>query len=139
MARPYSLDLRKSAVRLAERGASIRQVADALGIAPSSVSKWGGRLRGTGSVAPGKMGGHRQRILTGEVREWLLRRIHSGARFTIRGLVDELQEHGVSVSYRTVWNFLHGEGLSFKKNSPSFRTTSRPGAKTPGAMEKISK
>jgi transposase len=35
--------------------------------------------------------------------------------FTLRGLVVELAECGVKVDYRTVWNFVHGERLSFKK------------------------
>jgi len=32
------------------------------GISPSSVVKWSQRLRATGSVAPGQMGGHRPRL-----------------------------------------------------------------------------
>jgi transposase len=35
--------------------------------------------------------------------------------FTLRGLVAELAERGLDVDYRTVWNFVHREGLSFKK------------------------
>jgi hypothetical protein len=33
----------------------------------------------------------------------------------LRGLVTELAERGLKVDYRTVWNFLHSEKLSFKK------------------------
>lgn len=40
------------------KGESVRQVAAALDVAPSSVVKWSHRLRRTGSVAPGKVGGH---------------------------------------------------------------------------------
>jgi hypothetical protein len=35
--------------------------------------------------------------------------------FTLRGLVAELAERGLDVDDRTVWNFVHREGLSFKK------------------------
>ena len=35
--------------------------------------------------------------------------------FTLRGLQAELAERGVNVDYRTVWNFVHAEGLNFKK------------------------
>jgi transposase len=139
MARPHSLDLRERAVRLAAGGRSIREVAVMLSIGPSSVSKWSGRFRRTGSLAPGRMGGHRPRILTGAVRDWLLQRIHSGSHFTIRGLVAELKERGVRVSYRTVWTFLHAEGQSFKKNPVSVRTKARPCAQAKSAMAKISR
>jgi transposase len=47
------------------------------------------RLRETGSVAPGKMGGHKPRAISGEYRVWLLQRIKDGD-FTLRGLVAEL-------------------------------------------------
>ncbi len=139
MARPYSVDLRERAVRLAEEGRSIREVAVMLNIGPSSVSKWLGRFRRTGSLAPSRMGGRRLRILTGAVRDWLLERIHSGSHFTIRGLVAELKERGVLVSYRTVWTFLHAERQSFKKNPVSVRTKARPRAQAKSAMAKISR
>jgi hypothetical protein len=35
---------------------------------------------------------------------------------TLRGLVAELAERGVKVSYRTVWNFVHREKISYKKS-----------------------
>jgi transposase len=34
----------------------------------------------------------------------------------LRGLVAELAERGLKVDYRSVWNFVHAEKLSFKKN-----------------------
>jgi transposase len=60
--------------------------------------KWAQRSRATGSVAPGQMGGHRPRVLVGEHREWLLRRVTQD--FTLRGLVAELAARGVKVDYR---------------------------------------
>ena len=50
----------------------------------------------------------------GEHRAWLLVRVKEGD-FTIRGLVVELAERGLKVDYRTMWNFVHAEKLSFKK------------------------
>ena len=35
--------------------------------------------------------------------------------FTLRGLVAELAERGLKVDYRSVWEFVHAEKLSFKK------------------------
>lgn len=115
MTRPYSVDLRERAVARAEAGETIREVADELGISPSCVSKWTTLKRQTGSLKPGKMGGHRKRTLSGEAAEWLERRLSERA-FTLRGLVEELGDRGVNTGLRAVWVFVHDHGLSFKKN-----------------------
>ena len=69
-------------------------------------------------------------------RAWLLDRINSDADVTLRGLQAELAERGVVASYGAIWNFMHRQGLSHKKNRVRNRARS-PGhrAKT-GAMEK---
>jgi transposase len=59
--------------------------------------------------------GHRPRLLPPH-RDWLLSRMADGRDFTLRGLQAELAERGVKVDYRTVWNFVRAEGLSFKKS-----------------------
>ena len=115
MARPYSVDLRVAAVARVEAGETIREVAEMLGISPSCVSKWTKRKRETGSVLPGKMGGHRKRTLSGEPAAWLERRLASGP-FTLKGLAGELGGRGVATSVRAVWVFVHDHKLSFKKN-----------------------
>ena len=65
-------------------------------------------------LCPRPYGGHRPKKLVGEYREWLLQRCREKA-FTLRGLVDELAERGLSVDYRVVWQFVHDEKLSYKK------------------------
>ena len=115
MARPYSNDLRERAVAAVERdGLSRRQAAARYGVAVSAVIKWVRRWRETGSVAPGKMGGHRPKKIAGAWRTWLLDRCRT-AEFTLRGLVAELAEQGLKVDYRSVWGFVHAEKLSHKK------------------------
>ena len=93
----------------------MRQVAAALGVAPSSVVNWSQRLRATGSCAPAKIGGRRPRKIVGEHEAWLLARIE--APFTLRGLVCELAARGLRVDYRTVWKAVHRAGYSFKKTA----------------------
>jgi putative transposase len=115
MARPCSMDLRERAMARLDAGESVRVVAAALSVAPSSVVKWSQRRRATGSVAPGQMGGHVPRKIRGEDEAWLLARIAS-APFTLRGLVAELAGRGLAVDYRTVWSFVRRARLSFKKN-----------------------
>lgn len=84
--RPYSEDLRERAMARADAGETIREIAQALEISPSCVSKWRKRLRETGALAPGQVGGHKPRVLDGENADWLRARMAEGA-FTTRGLV----------------------------------------------------
>lgn len=83
----------------------------------------------TGSAVPAQVGGYKPRTLSGEVAEWLRRRIAAGP-FTLRGLTAELAAQGVKTQTRAVWVFVHGEGLSFKK--PCW-PRSRPGLTRRGA------
>jgi transposase len=140
MARPYSQDLRERAVAAVEReGMSRNQAASRFGVAASTVIGWVKRFRQTGSVAPGQMGGHKPRKITGEHRDWLIARCRAGD-FTLRGLVAELAaERGLKVDYRSVWEFVHAEGLSYKKNRSGQRTGSPGHRPAPGAMAALSK
>jgi len=115
MARPYSIDLRERVVSAVERdGLSRHQAASRFGVSVSTAIKWVRRLRETGSVAPGQMGGHKPKAIAGAHHDWLVDRIRE-RDFTLRGLVVELAERGLKVDYRSVWNFVHAEKLSFKK------------------------
>jgi transposase len=120
MTRPYSIDLRERAVALVEAGMTIREAAEMLNISPSCLPKWRALQQRTGSLSPGKIGGHKKRTLCGEVAEWLRRRM--GEAFTLRGLVGELAEQGVKTDSRAVWVFAHEHNLSFKKNRAGRRT-----------------
>ena len=115
MTKPLSMDIRARAMARLDAGESVRRIAEALSVAPSSVVKRSERRRTTGSVAPGKVGGHVPRKIRGEHAVWLRARMAEGD-FTLRGLVAELAERGLRVDYRTMWTFAHAEGLSFKRN-----------------------
>ena len=135
MTKPYPMELRERAVRFVEAGQSRHQVAARLGLSPSSVIRWLGRFTKTGSAAPGKLGGHRPQKIQGEDRAWLLERIAAG-NCTLQGLANELAaERRVKVDYRTMWNFVHHEGLSFKKAfaPPSGKELMVPGGGPGGA------
>ena len=118
MARPYSNDLRERVVAaVLQEGLSRRQAAARFGIGISTAINWVDRYHETGSVAPGQMGGHKPRKLSGPHADWLRRRCQEGA-FTLRGLVTELaSERGLKVDYRSVWEFVHAEKLSYKKRA----------------------
>jgi transposase len=114
--RPLSNDLRERVVAAIVGGESCRSVASRFGVAVSSVVKWSQRYRATGSVAPGKVGGHRKRVLEPH-RAFVLERIGQTPHLTLHGLKEELAARGVNVSHNAVWLFLRREGLRFKKNA----------------------
>jgi putative transposase len=125
MAKSYSVDLRERVVAALEReGLTHREAGERYDLAPSTVGNWERRRRETGSVAPSQMGGQKPKTIRGEHRDWLIARCRE-RDFTLRGLVAELAaERGLKVDYRSVWEFVHAEGLSFKKNRARQRTGS---------------
>jgi putative transposase len=91
------------------------------GVAVSTVVAWVKRFRETGGVEPLQMGGYKPRKISGAHRDWLIARCRAGD-FTLRGLVAELaSQRGLKVDYRSVWEFVHAEGLSFKKKQSGQR------------------
>jgi transposase len=138
MGKPYSIDLRERVVAAVEEGGlSRRQAAERFGVGISTAINWVRRFRATGSVAPGQMGGHKPKKIKGEHRAWLLQRCRE-QDFTLRGLVGELAERGLKVDYRTMWDFVHAEHLSYKKTRSRQRTGPSRRRAQVGAMDKVS-
>lgn len=124
MARPCSRDLRERVISAVEVGGlSCHRAAAQFAVAASSAVRWVRRFRQTGSAEAGQMGGYKPKAIRGEHRDWLIDRCRS-RDFTLRGLVAELAERGLKVDYRSVWSFVHDEGLSYKKNGSRWRTRS---------------
>jgi putative transposase len=110
------MDLRQRVIgAVEEERLSRHEAAARFGVSPSAAIKWVKRFETTGSAAPGRIGGHRPKAIRDDHAEWLRTRIRE-RDFTLRGLIDELAERGLRVGYRAVWNFVHAEKLSFKKN-----------------------
>ena len=137
MGKPYSLDLRKRVVAAIEGGMSRNQAARQFGVAISTAIGWMQRVEQTGSVTPGQMGGHKPKAISGEHAVWLSQRIRAGD-FTLRGLVAELGGRGLKVDYRSVWEFVHAEGLSFKKKRAARRAAPAENRQAARAMEEVS-
>ena len=138
MARPYSLDLRERVVAQVARGMTRQAVADLNGIVSSTVTKWCGRRRQSGSPAAKPMGGHRPRKLVDE-RDWLLARLASKPDLTLHALLDELRGRGMIVSCDTLWRFLKREEITFKKNLVRRRAKPAGCRAPPRALEKVSR
>ena len=138
MGKPYSLDLRKRVVAAIEGGMSRNQAAKQYGVAISTAIGWMQRVEETGSVAPGQMGGHKPKAISGEHAVWLSQRIRSDD-FTLRGLVAELGGRDLKVDYHSVWDFVHAEKLSFKKKRGGWRTRSSRGGAAANPVGKVSR
>jgi len=115
MTKPHSNDLRERVVRAHLEGEPIRSVAARFGVGVSSVPKWVARYRETGSVAPGKLGGHRPFLLE-PYQDLVLDLVRKTPHLTIDRLRDLLAVEGIEVCRDTIWRFLKREGLSFKKS-----------------------
>src|ERR1700693_3495135 len=138
MGKPYSMDLRERVVAAVETGGlSCHEAAAQFGVGVSTAIVWVRRLRETGSVAPGQLGGHKPKAISGEHGAWVLERAKT-RDFTLRGLVAELAERGLKVDYRAVWNFVYAEKLSFKKPGGQ-RTRSPRRRASAGAVAQVSK
>ena len=124
MVRAISEDLRRRVVDAVLGGTTVRAAAERFGVAPSSVVKWTGRYRETGSVSPAGTGGGRRSVLEGQ-RAFVLSRVEAEPHVTVRRLRDELAARGVDVSRNAVWLLLRREGLTHKKSAVRDRTGSR--------------
>jgi transposase len=101
MGKPYPLAFRKRVVGAVESGGlSCNQAAKQFGIGVSTAIGWVNRLRSTGDLAPGQMGGHKPKAISGEHRVWLLQRTKNGD-FTLRGLVVRNSTAHATVSVRS--------------------------------------
>jgi transposase len=138
MGKPYSVDLRERVVAAIRGGLSRNQAAKQFGIAISTAVGWMRRVEETGGVAPGQMGGHKPKAISGTDAVWLSQRVRSGD-FTLRGLVGELAERGLRVDYRSVWAFVHAEKLSFKKKRGGWGARSSRRGATASPMDKTSR
>jgi hypothetical protein len=65
-----------------------------------------------------------------------MERIAAEPEVTVCGLMTELAERGVAVSYGTVWNFIHREAMSFKKKACCRPSKIAPACAPPRALEK---
>lgn len=85
-----------------EVGESRHAVGARLGLCPSCVIKWTAFYHKTGSVKPGKIGGHGPPSIRGAHREWELQQIDAGGDVNLLLLADGLAERGLNLDYRTI-------------------------------------
>lgn len=83
--------------------------------------KWAALLKRQGDLKPGKVVGHRKRVLE-PYRDFILARIEDTPHLTLDKLAELMRQRGVAISPVAVWSFLKAEGLSFKKKPVCNRT-----------------
>jgi transposase len=115
MSRALSVDLRERVVRAVLAGASCRAAAARFGVSASSAIRWCARLRATGSVVPGPLGGDRRsgRIEAQAAR--ILELVAHTPDLTLAELRAVLAEAGVTVGMATLWRFLDRHRITLKK------------------------
>ena len=115
MTAPLSQDLRERIVRAVEGGSSIRQAAARYDVSPSAAVKLMRRVRETGSVAPGRIGGHRRPVL--DPHQALLRSlVEAKPAITLAELQAELRARAIVVSaLSTIHHALRRIGFTRKK------------------------
>jgi transposase len=83
------------------------------------------------------MGGHRKRLLEPH-RALVIDRVRAMPDITLKALVAELAEQGITTSTVSVWRLVRSEGLRFKKNAVRRRTAATEDRTQAGAMEEVS-
>ena len=115
MTAPLSRDLRERIVRAVEGGSSIRQAAARYEVSPSAAVKLLRRVRETGSVAPGWIGGHRRPVL-GPHQDLLRSLVEARPAITLAELQTELRARTIVVSaLSTIHHALRRLGFTRKK------------------------
>jgi transposase len=117
MTKPLSNDLRARAVNAVVGGMSCRGAAGRLGVAASSVVKWVGRWRATGSFAPQPQGGDRRSERIEAYADEILHLVVERVDMTLTEIADHLRrEHDERFAPSTIWRFLDRRSMTFKKN-----------------------
>ena len=124
MGKPYSMDLRERVVAAVDPGGlSCHRAAAQFGVGVNTAILWVGASARPVASRRARWAGTSRRRFRGNTVIWLLERTKA-RDFTLRGLVAELAERGLRADYRSVWEFVHAENLSFKKKRRRQRTRS---------------
>jgi len=126
MSKALSVDLRERVVQAVAAGVSCRAAAVRFGVSAASAIRWCARLRATGSVVPGALGGDRR---SGRIEAHAARILELVARtpdLTLAELRAVLAESGVVLGRRSLWRLLDRHRLTRKK-----RPRTRPSRAAP--------
>ena len=115
MSKALSVDLRARVVQTVLKGASCRSAAARFGVSASSAIRWCARLRETGSVAPGALGGDRRSGRIEAQAALILQEADRTPDITLGELKKALAASGMIAGIATLWRFLERHGITLKK------------------------
>ena len=126
MSNALSVDLRERVVGAVTAGASCRAAATRFGVSASSAIRWCTRLRETGSVMPGALGGDRR---SGRIEAHAAQILALVARIpdlTLAELRTILSESGVVVGMASLWRLLDRHRITRKKRPRTLPSRTAP-------------
>ena len=126
MSKALSVDLRERVVRAVAAGASCRAAAARFGVSASSAIRWCARVRATGSVVPGALGGDRRSGRIEAHAPQILELVAGTPDLTLAELRAVLATSGVAVGMASLWRFLDRHQITRKK-----RPRTRPSRTAP--------
>jgi transposase len=126
MSKALSVDLRERVVRAVSEGASCRAAAARFGVSASSAIRWCSRLRETGSVVPGALGGDRRSGRIEAHAALILREVERVPDITLGELRTALAARGVTAGIATLWRFLDRHGITLKKRRRTLPSRTAP-------------
>ena len=115
MSKALSVDLRVRVVQAVAQGASCRAAAARFGVSVSSAIRWCARLRETGSVVPGALGGDRRSARIEAQAPLILQLVARTPDITLSELKATLAASGVVAGIATLWRFLDRRQITLKK------------------------
>ena len=116
MSKALSADLRERVVRAVSDGTSCRAAAVRFGVSASSAIRWCARLRATGSVVPGSLGGDRRSGRIEAHAALILQQVERPPDITLGELRAALAVSGITAGIATLWRFLDRHEITLKKS-----------------------
>ena len=115
MSKALSVDLRERVVQAVAAGVSCRAAAVRFGVSAASAIRWCARLRATGSVVPGALGGDRRSGRTEAHAARILELVARTPDLTLAELRAILAQAGIAVGKTSLWRLLDRHRLTRKK------------------------
>ena len=125
MPKTYSEDIRRRVAKDAEKGLTVRVIAEKYSVSPSFVSRISSMWREEGSVSARQRGGYKRHALHGQEAA-VRRKLAEDKGVTLQELRDWAEESlGIRVHVSSIDRFVRALGYSYKKNSAGQRARAR--------------
>jgi transposase len=115
MSKALSVDLRERVVAAVAAGTSCRAAAARFGVSGSSAVRWCAMAKGSGSVAPGPLGGDRRSSRIEAHAALILGLVEEKSDITLAEIQTELARAGVAAGIGTIWRFFDRHRITRKK------------------------